>query len=132
MLHKVTKEQRKANGNEAKQVAIDGGTSRNDNSSLVDIPVTFDCTWSKRGFTASHCAGLACKDKSHHLDAVFKEPLLKIYERLSESALLQRPVCLATHNANESINSLVWKVSKAQVAWIKENRDGGKCCCPSF
>lgn len=132
MLHKVTKEQRKANGNEAKQVAIDGGTSRNDNSSLVDIPVTFDCTWSKRGFTASHCAGLACKDKSHHLDAVFKEPLLKIYERLSESALLQRPVCLATHNANESINSLVWKVSKAQVAWIKENRNGCKCCCPSF
>lgn len=54
---KVTKEQLKANANEAKQVAIDEGTSRNDNSSLVDIPVTFDSTWSKRGFTANHCVG---------------------------------------------------------------------------
>lgn len=87
---KVTKEQLKANANEAKQVAIDEGTSRNDNSSLVDIPVTFDCTWSKRGFTANHCVGSACKDKPHHLDAVFEEPLLKICERLSRPALLQR------------------------------------------
>ncbi|PFX31941.1 hypothetical protein AWC38_SpisGene3229 [Stylophora pistillata] len=79
---KVTKEQLKANENEAKQVAIDGGTSRNDNSFLLLISVTFDCTWSKRSITANHCAGLACKDKPHHLDAVFKEPLLKIYERL--------------------------------------------------
>lgn len=52
--------------------------------------------------------GLPCKDKPHHLDAVFKEPLLKIYERLSEPALLQRCLPGYTNNANESINSLVW------------------------
>lgn len=69
---KVTKEQLKANAIEAKQVAIDEGTSRNDNSSLVDIPVTFDCTWSRSGFTANHCVGSACKDKPDHLDAVFE------------------------------------------------------------
>ncbi|PFX17994.1 hypothetical protein AWC38_SpisGene17659 [Stylophora pistillata] len=87
--NKVTKEQLKANANEVKQVAIDEGTSRNDKSSIVDIPVTFDCTWSKKGLTANHCVGSACKDKPHHLDAVFEEPLLKICERLRGPALLQ-------------------------------------------
>ena len=52
--------------------------------------------------------GLVCKDKPHHLDAVFEAPLLKIYERLSEPALLQRCLPGYTNNANESINSLVW------------------------
>ncbi|PFX21324.1 hypothetical protein AWC38_SpisGene14200 [Stylophora pistillata] len=50
----------------------------------------------------------ACKDKPHYLDAVFEGPLLKIYERLSEPALLQRCLPGYTNNASESNNSLVW------------------------
>ena len=53
--NKVTKEQLKANANEAKQIALDEGTLSKD--SLVDVPVTFDSTWSKRGFSANHCVG---------------------------------------------------------------------------
>lgn len=52
--------------------------------------------------------GLPCPDKPHHLDSVFKEPLEKIYDRLSEPALLI--ICLPgyTQNANEFVDALAW------------------------
>ena len=52
--------------------------------------------------------GLPCPDKPHHLDSVFKEPLKKIYDRLSEPALLI--ICLPgyTQNANEFVDALAW------------------------
>ena len=52
--------------------------------------------------------GLPCPDKPHHLDSAFKEPLEKIYDRLSEPALLIRCLPGYTQNSNESINSLAW------------------------
>lgn len=52
--------------------------------------------------------GLPCPDKPYHLDSVFKEHLIKIYDRLTDSALLARCLPGYTQNANESINSLVW------------------------
>lgn len=52
--------------------------------------------------------GLPCPDKPHHLDSVFKEPLEKIYDRLSEPALLI--ICLPgyTQNANDFVDALAW------------------------
>lgn len=52
--------------------------------------------------------GLPCPDKPHHLESVFKEPLEKIYDRLSEPALLI--ICLPgyTQNANEFVDALAW------------------------
>lgn len=52
--------------------------------------------------------GLPCPNKPHHLDKVFEEHLCKIYDRLTDSALLARCLPGYTQNANESINSLVW------------------------
>ena len=53
--NKITKQQLVANGDEAKQIALAEETLQEDNNSLVDIPVTFDSTWSKRGFSANQC-----------------------------------------------------------------------------
>lgn len=50
--------------------------------------------------------GLPCPDKSHHLDSDFKETFEKIYDRLSEPALLIRCLPGYTQNANESVNTL--------------------------
>ena len=44
----------------------------------------------------------------HNLDCVFKEPLEKTYNRLSEPARLVRCLPGYTQNANESINSSLW------------------------
>ena len=44
-------------------------------------PINSWCKFKKR---------LPCPNKPHHLDSVFKEPLEKIYDRLSEPALLIR------------------------------------------
>ena len=52
--------------------------------------------------------GLPCPNKPHHLDGVFKEPLEKIYDRLSEPALLIRCLPGYTQNASESVNALAW------------------------
>ena len=65
--------------------------------------------------------GLPCPDKPYHLDKVFKEHLIKIYDRLTNSALLARCLPGYTQNANESINSLVWnKCSKHK--WHRKRR----------
>ena len=48
--------------------------------------------------------GLPCPN----LDGVFKEPLEKIYDRLSEPALLIRCLPGYTQNASESVNALAW------------------------
>ena len=52
--------------------------------------------------------GLPCPNKPHHLDGVFKEPLEKIYDRLSEPALHIRCLPEYSQNANESVNALAW------------------------
>ena len=51
---------------------------------------------------------LSCPDKPHHLDAVFKDLLEPIYDRLSDPSLLERCLPGFNQNRNESINSLVW------------------------
>ncbi|CAB3996136.1 Hypothetical predicted protein [Paramuricea clavata] len=47
-------------------------------------------------------------DKSHHLDPVFLEFLIPLFDRLSEKKLLKRCLPGLSQNANESVNSLVW------------------------
>ena len=51
---------------------------------------------------------IACPNKPHHLDSVFKESLEKIYDCLSEPALLIRCLPGYTQNANKSVNTLAW------------------------
>ena len=47
-------------------------------------------------------------DKSYHLDDVFLNLLLPVYERLSNENLLKRCISGYTQNQNESFNSLIW------------------------
>ena len=70
--------------------------------------------------------GLPCPNKPHHLDGVFKEPLEKIYDRLSEPAALHiRCLPEYSQNANESVNALAWnkcpKISgmeEIELSWL--------------
>ena len=45
------------NGREAKEVAMAEEGITNNNDVTVDIPISFDGTWSKRGYTANHGIG---------------------------------------------------------------------------
>ena len=60
-------------------------------------PINSWCKFKKR---------LPCPNKPHHLDSVFKEPLEKIYDRLSEPALLIR--CLPGYTRMQTSLSLNW------------------------
>ena len=69
--------------------------------------------------------GLPCPDKSHHLDSDFKETFEKIYDRLSEPALLIRCLPGYTQNANESVNALasnkcpsISGVEESKLLWL--------------
>ncbi|KAJ8051081.1 hypothetical protein HOLleu_04516 [Holothuria leucospilota] len=48
------------------------------------------------------------KTQPHHLQPVFLEFLLPIFQRLSDPVLLRRCLAGYTQNQNESLNSLVW------------------------
>ena len=48
------------------------------------------------------------QDKPHHLDPVFLNFLLPLFERLSTPSLLTRCLPGFSQNANESLNALVW------------------------
>lgn len=49
------------------------------------------------------------ENKDHHLDPIFLDLLRPIFDRLSESHLLERCIGGYSQNQNESFNSLIWK-----------------------
>ncbi|CAH3121079.1 unnamed protein product [Pocillopora meandrina] len=59
--------------------------------------------------------GLPCPDKPHHLDSVFKEPLEKIYDRLSEPALLI--ICLPGYTQNANVPSMSC-MEERELSWL--------------
>ena len=54
----VTRGQLQTNNAEARNLAmLDEGIPVDNEDTIVDVPVSFDGTWSKRGYTANHCIG---------------------------------------------------------------------------
>ena len=54
----VTRGQLQKNNAEARNLAmLDEGIPVDNKDTIVDVPVSFDGTWSKRGYTANHCIG---------------------------------------------------------------------------
>ncbi|XP_072180863.1 uncharacterized protein [Diadema setosum] len=49
------------------------------------------------------------EDKDHHLDGRLLEPLLPVFQRLSDESLLSRCLPGYTQNQNEAFNQLIWK-----------------------
>ena len=74
--------------------------------------------------------GLPCPNKPHHLDM---EHLVKIYERVTDSALLARCLPGYTQNAYEPINPpRMEQMSHTQVARKKESAVGCFISCLTF
>ena len=65
MKRPLVKPSKRKQGNsaEARKLAIleegidDDNDDDDDNVTIVDIPIRFDGTWSKRGYTVNHCIG---------------------------------------------------------------------------
>lgn len=54
----VTKDMLEENIAEARRLALlEDGVDEDDRDTVVGIPISFDGTWSKRGYTANHCVG---------------------------------------------------------------------------
>jgi len=43
-----------SNGEEARKIALEEDGLDNNDATIAEIPVSFDGTWSKRGFTANY------------------------------------------------------------------------------